>query len=104
MKHFQTQLVKDYESFSKIASDLGEDLSYTIEESRDIVTQLIQAHYGNKDMQQLTAEEKSLLAVHMYNTYHLPVPLIADTLSLQEKTVYQLVRSKDYGRSKPSGR
>lgn len=104
VKHFQTQLVKDYESFSKIASDLGEDLSYTIEESRDIVTQLIQAHYGNKDMQQLTAEEKSLLAVHVYNTYHLPVPLIAEALSLQEKTVYQLVRSKDYGRSKPSGR
>ena len=97
VKHFQTQLVKDYEVYAKIAKELEEDISYSKEECIDIVNQLIQTHFQGKDLPQLTSDEKSVLAAAMNNTYSIPVSLIAETLSLHEKIVYQILRSKDYG-------
>lgn len=97
VKQLGTSLIKDYEVFSQIARDLDETLSVSEEECRDIVSQLLAKHFGNRALPQLTREEKCLLAAEMHRQYQIPVPGISRALSMGEKTVYQILRSKEYG-------
>lgn len=98
VKLFETRLVKDYESFAKIAIDLNEELLLSAEECQDIVNLLIRKHLGNKDRRELSQDEKCSIAARMYHQFHIPAEMIAQTLPLQEKIVRQLIRSKDFGR------
>ena len=97
VKGFETRLIKDYEVYAQIAEDLGEAFSLSEEECRDIVTQLLNKHFGNRELHQLETSELYTLAAKMNTTYHVSPASIADTLHLNEKIVRQVLRSKEYG-------
>ena len=97
VKQFFTRLVKDYESFAQIADEAGEDLLLSEEEVRDIVSHLLNTQFNHKTVEQLGADEKYSLAALLNHAFHLPPETVAQTLSLPEHIVKQVLRSKEYG-------
>ena len=97
VKDFMTCLVKDYESIVRIADSLGETIQWSEEEVKDIVNQLCNQLFPQKEIYTLTADEKCRIAVQADSRYHLPPKLLSRVLKLSEHVICQTLRSKDYG-------
>ena len=50
-----------------------------------------------QSLDQLTGEEKCLLAVKLHGQYHIQPLLLSQGLSIPERVILQSIRSKDYG-------
>ena len=97
VKSFVTQLVKDYESYAEIARELNDEQAFSSEEVLDIVNLLIKQFFGNKELKQLTTEQKYFLAARLNQTYNIPPETISQTLFIPIKIVRQVLHSKEYG-------
>ena len=97
VKDFVTQMVKDYETYVRLARELEEEVSFSQEELLDIVKVLSKQHFQGKGLPQLLAEEKYALAARLHQDFNIAPGVIAQTLSLPEKIVWQVLRSKEYG-------
>ncbi len=96
-KDYEIHLVKDYESYVKIAASLDEVPEFSPEEIKDIVDKLVRTHFQGKEIRQLSNEEKGLLAVRLVTDYLFSTSQAASIISQPEYIVKQFLRSKDYG-------
>ncbi len=103
VKDYETHLVKDYESYVKLARSLDETTQFSLEECRDITDRLMQGLYAGRRLKDLQQEEKARLAVILMKEYDLPVSMIALSLKIPEHLVQQILRAKDFGRKLKEG-
>ena len=96
VKSYLTRLVKDFEAFVHISDSLGEANSLDVEEIKELVGQLLTRYFTNRSLDELTADEKSRLAVIMHDQYRLEPQHIARALYLPNRIVHQVLHSKDY--------
>jgi len=99
-KEYGVRLMKDYEAFAKVAKSLNETCEFSIEESRDLLRQLLQTHFSGKQQSQLSNDERGRLAVILVTKYNMDISTTAPTLGLSEHIVSQFLRAKDYGKQR----
>ena len=97
-KDYVTAMVKDYESFVKIAASVEEEISFSPGEARDIVDDLSQNLFPSVRYNDLTPEQKGMIAVKANALYGLSANLLAQALYIPEHVILQLINSKDYGK------
>jgi REP element-mobilizing transposase RayT len=95
-KDMESFIVKDYESYVRIANDLGETMEFSPSEIKDIVTSVLQSKFGGRSLNNLSEDEKCKLAVELANTYNLSSFEISRSIFLKEHIVRQVLYSKDY--------
>ena len=95
-KDMETFLVKDYESYVRIANDLGESVEFSPSEIKDIVTGVLQARFSGRSLDSLSEDEKCKLAVELANRYNLSSFEISRSIFIKEHIVRQVLTSKDY--------
>lgn len=95
-KDYETHLVKDYESYVRIAKTLGETVEFVQEEADDIAQQIAQRVFPGRTVFGLSGDEKGQVAVIMSQQYDIPESLIARALRLSEHLVKQFLRAKEY--------
>ena len=96
-KDYETSLVKDYESFVRVAASLGETVSFSQNEVKDIVRQILNAQFSGRPINRLSHDEKAKIVLILNSQYKMPAEQIGETLSLPEFLVRQFIRAKDYG-------
>ena len=94
-KDLQTALVKDYEVFFQIASRLGEVVSFSKAEIEGIVAQTLQKRFDGRALRMLSDEDRGKLAVILNREFGLTSYQISTSIYLKEKTVRQLLSSKE---------
>ena len=97
-KDYVTAMVKDYESIVKIAASVDEEISFSLEEAKDIVNILSQNMFPSVRFRDLTPEQKGKIAVKANASYGLSAKYLAQTLYIPEYVIIQLINSKDYGK------
>ena len=95
-KDYTTCLVKDYESFVKIAHSIDEEIEYQEQDVEVIVSNLLQRNYKGKSVSRLEGAELARLAVTLNRQYNVSTEQIAGTLGISLHIVNQLLRAKDY--------
>ena len=96
VKTYLTRLIKDYESFVHISDTLGEQLCFSEEEIKEIIEQLREKNYPHRSLKDLSADEKSRLAIILNEMYHFDAATIARLLHISQHIVSQVLRSKDF--------
>ncbi|MBP5398750.1 MAG: transposase [Bacteroidales bacterium] len=96
-KTYMTRLVKDYESFIYVSKELDEEILFSKPEVNDILYETLHRQYPGKRIGNLTSDEKSKLTVSLYRQYGFSSALLSEILYMPERTVLQLIGSKDYG-------
>ena len=96
-KEYHTRLVKEYETAVKIARELGEEVTFSQNEVRDIVNTELRNSYPGRLFKSLSKEEKCRVAIRLYESMSLDTRMMAQALYLSELTIVQAIRSKDYG-------
>ncbi len=101
-KDYLTRLVKEYETMVKIAGELGEHLDFSQSEVRDITSIELRNMYPGRLLKTLSAQEKIVCAVRVYEKLGIPTTQLAAALFISELSISQAIRSKDYGIRNPS--
>lgn len=96
-KLYQTRLIKDYEAFVKLSEKLEEGMEWTIDEIKEMVSQLCESLFPGQKVHQLPNEKKGRLTGLLWNKYKFSPDVLAHVLHLPEYLVKQILRSKDYG-------
>ena len=91
-------MVKDYESFVRIAASVDEEITFSLGEAKDIVSTISWDLFPTVRFRDLTSEQKGQLAVIAYTNYGLSAKLLAQALYIPEYLITQLINSKDYGK------
>lgn len=94
-KDLQTALVKDYEVYFQIAGRLGELCEFSQTERESIVSQTLQKRFGGRDLDNLSDVEKGKLAIILHQEFGLNSYQISTSIYMKEKTVRQLLGSKE---------
>lgn len=94
-KDLQTALVKDYEVMFQIARRLGELQEFNKSEIDGIVTHVLQKRFSGRELGQLSEEEKGKMAIILSRDYGLNSYQISKSIYIKEKTVRQLLASKE---------
>lgn len=97
VKDYMTAMIKDYESYVKIAASLDEDVQWDPSEVKDIVNRMLMEDYRTTLLRNLTNEQKGIVAVKANEKYGIPIKLLAHTLFVPEHIIVQMINSKDYG-------
>lgn len=97
VKDYHTRMVKEYETAVKIARSLGEAVSFSQCEVRDIVNTELRNSYPGRLFKTISQEEKCRVAVRLYESHGLDSHQLSRALYLSELTITQAIRSKDYG-------
>lgn len=97
VKDYHTRLVKEYETAVKIARSLGETVSFSSCEVRDIVNTELRNSYPGRLFSTISKEEKCRVAVRLYESHGLDSHQLSKALYMSELTIIQAIRSKDYG-------
>lgn len=93
---YETRLVKDYEAFVEIADQVGEEVSFSVQEALDIVNQeLTRAGWRLDD---LTTDDRCQLAVRLQRQFRFSASLLSNVLHVPVHIVSQVLRSKRYGK------
>ena len=95
-KDYMTALVKDYESFSRIAAQLDERLSFGPKEAEDMTRRLLDEEFDGKRLRDMLPEEKYRLARRLREKYALSPEMIGHTVFLPDHIVRQILHSKEY--------
>ena len=93
-KAFQTRLVKDYEVFVEIADKVGEEIAFSVDETKDIVNQDLMAE-GRK-LSELSNDERCSLAVRLNKKYGLDALTLSQALFVPARVISQALLSKKY--------
>lgn len=94
-KDLQTAIVKDYEVFFQIARRLGELQEFNKAEIDAIVSQTLQKRFGGRELRHLSEEDKGRLAIILNRDFGLSSYQISTSIYIREKTVRQLLSSKE---------
>lgn len=97
VKEYQTRLVKEYETIVKIARSLDEEVTFSLNEIKDIANTELRNSYPGRLFKTITQEEKCRVAVRLHESLGLSSHQLSQTLYLSELTISQAIRSKDYG-------
>jgi hypothetical protein len=95
-KDYTTRLVKDYESFAKIAHSIDEEIEYQEQDVEVIVSSLLQRNYHGKPVSRLDGAELGRLIVTLNSQYNVSPEHIAGTLGISLHLVNQFLRAKDF--------
>ena len=93
-KEFETRLVKDYEAFVEIADQIGEEISFSVEETKDIVKQELMIE-GRK-LSDLSNDDRCALAVRLHKKYRLDAVTLSQAVFLPARIISQALKSKKY--------
>ena len=93
-KEFETRLVKDYEAFVEIADQIGEEITFSVEETKDIVEQELMIE-GRK-LSDLSHEDRCALAVRLHKKYRLDAVTLSQAVFLPARIISQAIKSKKY--------
>ena len=93
-KEFETRLVKDYEAFVEIADQIGEEISFSVEETKDIVKQELMIE-GRK-LSDLSNDDRCALAVRLHKKYRLDAVTLSQAVFLPARVISQALKSKKY--------
>ena len=89
-------MVKDYESYVRIAKTLNDEIEYSKQELKGIVEQVLQSHFDGQSLDEMTLDSKYRLAAILSGKYNLTSLQISQSIILKETIVRQVLNSKDY--------
>ena len=93
-KEFETRLVKDYEAFVEIADQLGEEITFSVGEAKDIVKQELMME-GRK-LSELSNDARCALAVRLSRKYRLDAVTLSQAVFIPARIISQALKSKKY--------
>ena len=93
-KEFETRLVKDYEAFVEIADQMGEEITFSVEEAKDIVKQELMME-GLK-LSELSNDDRCALAVRLNKKYWLDAVTLSQAVFIPARIISQALKSKKY--------
>ncbi|MBR5403218.1 MAG: hypothetical protein IK113_03220 [Bacteroidales bacterium] len=94
-KDLQTALVKDYEVMFQIAGRLGELQEFNKSEIEGIVSHVLQKRFSGRELSQLSEEDRGKMVIILSRDYGLNSYQISKSIYIKEKTVRQLLASKE---------
>ena len=103
VKDYMAALVKEYEADVKISKTVGESVTWSFQEAKDITLRQLNDDYPGFSADKLTTEQKGELAVKVNAHYDITPYHLARVLGVQEYVIKQFLNSKDYGRRKKPG-
>jgi len=103
VKDYMSALVKEYEAVVRISRSVGESVTWSFQEAKDITIRQLNKDYPGLSLGTLTTEQKGELAVKVIANYDVTPSHLARIMGLQEYVIKQFLNSKDYGRRKKSG-
>ena len=86
-KEYLIPLVKDYEAYTRIATQVGEEVEFSLAEALDIVRQELDK--SNLSLNQLSADDRCNLAVQLYRKYQLKAEVLSPALLVPEHIIAQ---------------
>ena len=95
-KDLEVAMVKDYESYVRIAKTLNDEIEYSKQELKGIVEQVLQSHFDGQSLDEMTLDSKYRLAAILSGKYNLTSLQISQSIILKETIVRQVLNSKDY--------
>lgn len=93
-KEFETRLVKDYESFIEIADQVGEEITFSVEEAKDIVRQELMKE--GRGLSDLSNDDRCALAVRLNKKYRLDAVTLSQSVFIPVRIIFQALKSKKY--------
>lgn len=94
-KDLQTALVKDYEVQFQIARRLGELSSFNKTEMESMVTQILNRCFDGRPLKALSDDDKAKLTIILHRELGWNSYQISTTIYIKEKTIRQLLSSKE---------
>lgn len=95
-KDFESLLVKDYESYSRIAKELGESPEYSDTEIADIRNQVLQTSFKGNNLNDLTTDSKYSLIGILSTKFNMSPKDISRAVYMREAIVRQVLNSKEF--------
>lgn len=89
-------MVKDYESYVRIAKTLNEEIEFSKQELKGIVERVLQSHFDGQSLDEMNQDSKYRLAAILSGKYNLSSLQISQSILLKETIVRQVLNSKDY--------
>ena len=86
-KEYLIRLVKDYEAYARIATQLGEGVDFSLVETLDIVKQELDRR--NQSLDKLSVDDRCNLAVQLYRKYQLKAEFLSPALLIPEHIIAQ---------------
>jgi hypothetical protein len=93
-KEFETRLVKDYEAFIEIADQIGEEITFSVEEAKDIVKQELMME--GRILSDLSNDDRCALAVRLNKKYRLDAVTLSQSIFIPARIISQALKSKKY--------
>ena len=88
-KEYLIRLVKDYEAYTRVAKQVGEEVAFSLEEALDIVR--LELNKSNLYIDDLSAEDRCNFAVQMNKKYQLKADVLSKALLVPERIVAQAI-------------
>lgn len=86
-KEYLIRLVKDYEAYTRIARQVGEEVDYILEEALDIVK--LELDKLNLSLDKMSVDDRCRLAVQLYQKYQLKADMLSSVLLVPEHIIAQ---------------
>lgn len=86
-KDYLIRLVKDYEAYTRIAVQVGEEVLFSLEEALDIVK--FELNRSNMTLDSMGADSRCNFAVQLHNKYKVPPGLLSSVLCVPEHIIAQ---------------
>lgn len=86
-KEYLIRLAKDYDAYCRIATQVGEDVAFSLVEALDIVKQ--ERNRLNLSLDKLSAEDRCNLAVELNRKYQLKAAVLSPVLLVPEHVIAQ---------------
>lgn len=101
-KDYAYRLFRDYDTYRRVASDIGEEWSPAKGDTAPLIRNLLDINYGVKDIKALGPEKRCDLAITLGVRYGLKVEDIASRLSLSPSMISKLIYSYSKKNKLPS--
>lgn len=86
-REYLIKLVKDYEAYTRVAVQIGEDVAFSLEEALDIVQQ--ELNRANLSLESMSADKRCDFAVQMNQMYQLKARFLSRALLVPERVIAQ---------------
>ena len=86
-REYLIKLVKDYEAYTRIAAQVGENVEFSLEEALDIVRQ--ELNRANLTLENMSADSRCNFAVQMNQKYQLKAQYLSCALLVPERVIAQ---------------
>ena len=86
-KEYLIRLVKDYEAYTRIAKQVGEEVDFSLEEALDIVR--LELNKLNLSLDKMSAEDRCRFAVQLSKKYELKAEALSRALLVPKRIIAQ---------------